>query len=145
MVLPQIIFPVGPGGSSPVTAATRSRLLALALAIHEHVGDNASACWHVARCQYIHGPTFFHLDVGGSLNTVNIVMVPAPETCLPTPADLARKLSTRTLILPVADATDAFYLSLFLFDNLTLRPALDPDQIIVPRSIRQGLGVFSCR
>src|SRR5579864_5520257 len=112
MTAPQIIFPVGPGGSSPLTAATRTRLFALSTAIYEHVGQNASACWYPIRCQYTHGPSCFLLDIGGSLGTLNIVMLPAQETRLPTHAELAQKLRSRSLILSVADATDAFYLAL---------------------------------
>ena len=145
MIAPQIIFLVGPGGSSPLTAATRSRLFALSTFIYEHVGENPSACWYAMRCQYTHGPSCFVLQIGGSRGTFDITMLPAHETRLPTPDELARKLRSRTLILPVADSTDAFYLALFLLDNLSVTPAFDPEQIIVPVSIRHGLGVFSCR
>lgn len=143
MTAPQIVFHVGPGGSSPLTAADRTRLFALSTAIYKHVGENPSASWYAMRCQYSHGPFCFALDIAGSIGTLNIILLQAPETMLPLPSELPRKLSTGTLTLPVADATDAFYLSLFLFDNLAVKPAFDAEQIIVPRSIRHGLGVFS--
>jgi hypothetical protein len=72
-------------------------------------------------------------------------MLPAPETRLPDSSDFKEKLRSRTLVLPVADSTDAFYLALFLLDNLSAKPAFDPEEVIVPRSIRHGLGVFTCR
>jgi hypothetical protein len=140
-----IIFPVGAGGSSIVTAADRSRLLALSTAICEHVGHRPSACWYAVRSQYIHGPSYVVLNVAGSLRHLSIIMLPAPETRLPAPDELAQRIATSTLVLPVADFTDAFYLTLFLFDNLALKPVLDPEQVIVPASILHGLGVFSCR
>jgi hypothetical protein len=145
MAPPNIIFPVGMGGSSIVTAADRSRLLALSSAICQHVGHRPSACWYAVRSQYILGPSCFVLNVAGSLRHLSITMLPAPETRLPAPDELAEKIATGALILPVADPTDAFYLTLFLFDDLALKPAFDPEQVIVPASIRHGLGVFSCR
>jgi hypothetical protein len=145
MTAPNIIFPVGMGGSSIVTAADRSRLLALSSAIRQHVGHRPSACWYAVRSQYILGPSCFHLNIAGSLRSLSIIMLPAPQTLLPSTDELAEKVPTGTLILPVADPTDALYLTLFLFDDLALKPAFDPEQIIVPASIRHGLGVFSCR
>lgn len=145
MIAPQIIFPVGPGGSSPLSAAARIRLFALSTFIYDHVGENSSACWYPFRCQYSFGPSCFALEIGGSRGTFHITMLPAQETRLPTPDELVHKLRCRTLILPVADLTDAFYLGLFLLENLAVKPAFDPQQIIVPASIRHGLGVFSCR
>jgi|SRR5205809_7932750 len=145
MTPPNIIFPVGLGGSSIVIAADRSRLLALSTAICEHVGHRPSACWYAVRSHYIHGPSCFLLNIGGSLHHLSIIMLPAPGTCLPAADKLAERIATGTLILPVADSTDAFYLTLFLFDNLALKPAFDPEQIIVPGSILHGFGVFSCR
>ena len=141
---PQIIFPVGAGGSSLVIAAARSHLLALSTAIQQHVGKNPSACWYPIRSHCIYGPSCFLLDIDGDSDILSVVLLPAHETRLPTSAELAQKLPTRTLVLPVADPTDAFYLTLFLFDDLALRPAFDPERTIVPASIRHGLGVFSC-
>ncbi len=140
-----IIFPVGPGGSSPLTAAARTHLFALSTFIYAQVGENPSACWYPFRCQYSHGPSCFLLQIGGSRGTFDITMLPAQETRLPSPDELAHKPRSRTLIIPVADATDAFYLGMFLLENLSVKPAFDPEQIIVPASIRHGLGVFSCR
>lgn len=145
MIAPKILFPVGPGGSAPLTAATRSRLFALSTFIFEQVGDHPSGCWYAMRCQYTHGPSCFILQIGGSRGTFDITMLPAPETRLPEFSELKEKLHSRTLVLPVADSTDAFYLALFLLDNLGAVPALDPEEVIVPRSIRHGLGVFTCR
>jgi len=145
MTAPNIIFTVATGGSSIVIAADRSRLLALSTAICEYVGHQPSACWYAVRTQYIQGPSCFHLNVGGSLRHLSIIMLPAPETRLPSADELKEKIATGSLILPVADSTDAFYLSLFLFDNLALKPAFDPERIIIPGSILHGLGVFSCR
>jgi len=140
-----IIFPVGTGGSSIVIAADRSRLLALSTAICEYVGHQPSACWYAIRTQYIQGPSCFLLNIGGSLRHLSIMMLPAPETRLPSADELKEKIATGSLILPVADSTDAFYLTLFLFDNLALKPTFDPERIIVPGSILHGLGVFPCR
>src|SRR5256885_1015947 len=101
MTAPNIIFPVGMVGSSIVTAADRSRLLALSSAICQHVGHRPSACWYAVRSQYIQGPSCFVLNVAGSLRTLSIIMLPAPETLLPSADELAEKVSTGTLIMPV--------------------------------------------
>src|SRR5438477_7172441 len=106
MTAPNIIFPVGMGGSSIVIAADRSRLLALSTAICEHVGHRPSACWYAVRSQYIHGPSCFLLNIGGSLRHLSIIMLPSPETRLPTPEELAEQIPRGTLILPVTDSTD---------------------------------------
>ena len=145
MTAPNIIFPVGAGGSSIVIAADRSRFVALSTAISDHVGHHPSACWYAVRSQYIHGPSYFVLNIAGSLHHLSVIMLPAPETRLPEPDELSQRIATSTLVLPVADSTDAFYLALFLFDNLPLKPALDQEQTIVPASILHGFGVFSCR
>src|SRR5205823_12151020 len=107
MTAPNIIFPVGMGGSSIVIAADRSRLLALSTAICEHVGHRPSACWYAVRSQYILGPSCFLLNIAGSLRSLNIIMLPAPATPLPSTEELAEKVPTGSLILPVADPTDA--------------------------------------
>jgi hypothetical protein len=145
MTSPQAIFSVGVSGSAPVAPETRLRLFELAAAIRKHLGQNLSACCYALRFHATYGASYFLLDLSGSSDVLSVVMVPGAGTRLLFPSELEVKLAMRTIILPVADFIDAFYLLLFLFDNLGLKPSVALEGSILPAKIRHGLGVFSER
>ncbi|HET6844816.1 MAG TPA: hypothetical protein VFK06_24515 [Candidatus Angelobacter sp.] len=138
--------------------AWRIHLRELSAAITQHVGPHPSACWYPYRSSWypqhsLQSPAtsqplddntpILALYIGGSKTTLALHFVPCDERCtypiLPNPVEI----STGTAVCRVIDFVDAFYLSMYLFDVLGIKPAVDLDHIIVPGNLRRALGLKS--